>query len=119
MIGRCCVFKTFREESRYPRVLTPTVDQLIHYCVTIRSQRLAVQSIRGQLVVISFWLKSKGLLEYTGEFRIRKMVEGWNREFCSVVNDRQPTSSQMLSGLLRELVSICKSMKPNCFIRQP
>lgn len=102
-------FEDFRNECRYPQHSPPTIEQLMHFYITLEAKGLSVKSTRGHLAAISFWAKSEGFSDCPSKFRIRKMLEGWNRETSVTEDNRQPISPQVLSGHLHELDGICKS----------
>lgn len=55
---------------------------------------MSVKSIRGQLSVLAFSSMSRGLVKASGNFRLRKMLEGWARESASGRDVHQRISPQ-------------------------
>ncbi|XP_054832646.1 vomeronasal type-2 receptor 26-like [Eublepharis macularius] len=77
--------------------------------VHVRGRGLSVKSIRGQLSALAFICKARGLPEVTGDFRIRKMLEGWSRETSGPRDLRQPISPSVLKGLGAAWETVCSS----------
>lgn len=75
------------------------VPQLMPFNVHHKSKWLAVHSIRGKLATLAFVSKASGFIECTGIFRLVKMLDGWAREDCKPVDDREPFPPTALSGL--------------------
>lgn len=57
----------------------------------------------------AFASKVSGFVEYTGDFRITKMLEGWAKEDGWLTDAREPLSPRVLSGLKRVWPSVCSS----------
>lgn len=102
-------FESFRREVGLATSWPIPVEQLMQFCVYQQGKGLAVKSIRGQLTALAFYSKARGVTESTGDFRIRKMLEGWSREAVRQPDGRQPISPGVLKGLVGVWREICKS----------
>lgn len=103
------LFLRFRRDHRLGDVLPIPVQQLLHFCVHLHRRGLAPQSIRGHLSALAFWSKAQGVQDNTGDFRIKKVLEGWSRERGRLKDSRAPLSPNILKGLRAKWVDICIS----------
>lgn len=103
-------FEAFRHKVGYRNLWPVPVDHLLHFCVASKGKGLAISSIRGMLSAVAHASKAKGVAEYTGDFQIRKTLEGWSREVGVRVDHRQPISPEILRGLQACWGEICSSV---------
>lgn len=59
------------------------MDHLLHFGVSLKGRGLAVSSIHGRFAALVFASKMLGFSEISGDFRIRKKLEGWTHEEAS------------------------------------
>ncbi|XP_015276442.1 PREDICTED: vomeronasal type-2 receptor 26-like [Gekko japonicus] len=107
-------FEEFRKLEGYPRVWSITLEQLMHYCVYLKDAGLAVSSIQGRLSALAFASKAMGFKEVSGDFQIRKMLEGWTWERGAVKDQRHPISPSVLKGLQATWSRVCSSGFEDC-----
>lgn len=58
---------------------------------------------------LAFASKALGYSECLGDFRVRRMLEGWRREEGLRRDPRQPLTPGILKGLLSKWDSVCSS----------
>ncbi|XP_054852797.1 uncharacterized protein LOC129341561 isoform X1 [Eublepharis macularius] len=102
-------FMSFRIEAGLEQCWPIPAEHLMQFCVARRAGGLSVKSIRGLLAALAFISKARGVPEMTGDFRIRKMLEGWSREAGARQDARQPISPAILKGLVGAWQSVCLS----------
>ncbi|XP_054850300.1 vomeronasal type-2 receptor 26-like [Eublepharis macularius] len=71
--------------------------------------RLVVKSIQGQLAALAFISKARGYPKAMGDFRVRKMLEGWSHKAVVCADPREPVSPSVLKGLITAWGAICSS----------
>lgn len=84
------------------------VEQLQQFMVGLYAKGLAPGSILGMLSALAYQAKMKGVVDNTGDFHIRKMIEGWKRERSHHQNDRAPITPDILICLGQEWDKICR-----------
>ena len=78
-------------------------------CIRDRHRRgLASSTIQGKLAAVGFYAKANGFRDFSGDFRIRKMLEGWAREKGRVRDDRTPISPVILERLGEWWGTVCR-----------
>ncbi|XP_054831298.1 uncharacterized protein LOC129326975 [Eublepharis macularius] len=102
-------FAAFRQAAGLRQVWPIPAVHLMQFCVDRKGKGLAVKSIRSQLAALAFASRARGLSEATGDFRIRKMLEGWSREKGARKDDRLPISPSVLRGLNSVWEDVCHS----------
>lgn len=102
-------FEAFCLEAGYKANCPIPVDQVLHYGVTLRHRGLAVSTIRGRLSAIAFASKSLGYPDYTVDFRIHRLLEGWRREEGPRRDHKQPLSPSILKGISSAWGLVCNS----------
>ena len=58
--------------------------------------------------VLAFQAKTLGVQDSTVDFRVRKMIEEWNKEWVRAPDNRSPMSSDILVRFSRLWVTICR-----------
>lgn len=86
-------------ESGYCQTWLIPVDHVLHYGIHLKWKGLAVCTISSRLSILAFASKSLGHGEFTSDFRVRRMLEGWCREEGPQQDLRQPLLSAILRGL--------------------
>lgn len=102
-------FESFRQQSGYAADWPPQLDHIMHYCVMLRGNGRPVSYIKGHLSALAFAIKARGLADVTGDFRLRKMLEGWAREVTPRVDVRQLITPEVLTGLYRVWRRVCRT----------
>ncbi|XP_070586874.1 uncharacterized protein [Erythrolamprus reginae] len=93
-------FWAFRHDRRYDQLWPAPVEHLLEFCSLSKRQGLSARTIRGKLAGLAFIAKSRGFSDNTGDFRIRKALEGWLREKGPPQGDRRrPLKLAHLRGL--------------------
>ena len=65
-------------------------------------------TIKGKLAALSFYVKANGIKDFSGDFRIKKMLEGWSQESGMSQDDRIPISPALLQHLGELWGSLCR-----------
>ena len=76
--------------------------------VALYRKGLAPGTIQGKLAALGFYAKANGFRDFSGDFWIRKMREGWSRERGRIQDDRTPISPVLLERLCELWGSLCK-----------
>nr|XP_020646057.1 uncharacterized protein LOC110077393 [Pogona vitticeps] len=76
-----------------------SVEHLQQFSVALHRKGLASGTIQGKLAAVGFYAKANGFRDFSGDFRIRKMLEGWSREKGRIKDDRTPISPAILERL--------------------
>ncbi|XP_053117095.1 vomeronasal type-2 receptor 26-like [Hemicordylus capensis] len=63
----------------------------------------------GYLAALAFSSKSQGLADTTGDFRVRRMLEGWSRECPVMADSRRPLSPSAVQGAVEQFAVVCRS----------
>ena len=101
-------FQKFRESVGLEQNWPIPVQHLQQFIVGLHKQGLAPRTIKGKLAALAFQAKARGLHDFSSDFRIRKMVEGWSKERGRVKDARVPISPELLMGICRQWGSICR-----------
>ena len=72
------------------------VDHLQQFGVFLFQKGMAPSSIQGNMLALAFQAKALGVADSIGDFRIHKMIEGWNKERIRMPTDRSPFSPAIL-----------------------
>ncbi|XP_070601697.1 uncharacterized protein [Erythrolamprus reginae] len=103
-------FWAFRHDRRYDQLWPAPVEHLLEFCALYRRRGLSARTIRGKLAGLAFVAKSRGFADTTGDFRIRKTLEGWIREKGPARGDsRRPLKLTHLMGLYELWGRLCRS----------
>ncbi|XP_070597474.1 uncharacterized protein [Erythrolamprus reginae] len=104
-------FGEFRQGRGYQLSWPVPVEHLAEFCVQVRQRGLSVRTIRSRLAGLAFLSKAGGFADLSGDFRIRKMLEGWLREQAGAPGDtRQPLTVEQLSSINVVFGSLCSSL---------
>ena len=68
---------------------------------------MAPSSIQGKMSALAFQAKDLGIADCTGDFRIHKMIEGWNKERIRTPDDRSHFSLAILMRFSESQDSLC------------
>ncbi|XP_060100330.1 integrase/recombinase xerD homolog [Heteronotia binoei] len=94
-------FTAFREQVGLADLWPIPVEHLMQFCVELKGKGLVVKTIRAKLAALAFTSKVRGLSDSSGDFRLRKMLEGWSREQGPRSDPRTPFSPEVLKGFGR------------------
>uniref|UniRef100_A0ABM5GDC1 Integrase/recombinase xerD homolog n=1 Tax=Pogona vitticeps TaxID=103695 RepID=A0ABM5GDC1_9SAUR len=92
-------FLEFRKIMQLDHTWPAPVEHLLQFSVALHNKGLAPSTIQGKLAAVGFYAKANGFRDFSGDFRIRKMLEGWAREKGKVEDDRTPISPVILERL--------------------
>ena len=71
-------FAEFREQLRLDQKWPAPVEHIQQFIVALHRKGLAPGTIQCKLAALSFYAKANGFEDCSGDFRIRKMLEGWS-----------------------------------------
>ncbi|XP_053114245.1 uncharacterized protein LOC128328362 isoform X1 [Hemicordylus capensis] len=106
---RVRAFLQFRAQVGLVHVWPVPPEQLMQYLVHLHAQGLAVSTMAGHLAALAFFGKARGLPDHSGDFRVRRMLEGWARETPVQPDRRRPVTPEALQLALRQLAGVCAS----------
>lgn len=86
----------------------------MHFAVSLHERGMAVRSIKECLSGLAFHSKAHGVPDFTWDFRLHKMLEGWNREAGTRQDDRVPITPEVLHGLRCSWGKICSDIYEAC-----
>ncbi|XP_078240222.1 integrase/recombinase xerD homolog [Pogona vitticeps] len=101
-------FSEFRGRARLEQAWPAPVEHIQQFIVELHRKGLAPGTIQGKLAALRFYAKANGLKDWSGDFRVRKMIEGWSRERGRSGDDRTPISPGILESLVELWGTICK-----------
>ena len=101
-------FFTFRRATELDQVWPIPVEHLQQFIVVLHKKGLAPGTIQGKLAALGFHARAQGLKDNSGDFRIKKMLEGWLRERGRRKDGRTPISPGILEGLAKLWGEICR-----------
>lgn len=104
-----CQFGGFRKNLGYRPNWPILVHQLLHFGVFMKDRGFCVCTIQGRFSALGIASKTFGFVENTGDFRIRKMLEGRSCEAGHRSDPRQPLSLAVIRGLWATWGSVCAS----------
>lgn len=105
-----CHFEAFRVSCCCSAAWPILVEQLLHYGVSLKVWGLTVSSIRRHFSALASASKVMANKEFKDDFRVRKMLEGWEREASPQRDDRQPIFPTMLKGFKEAWPEVCSSV---------
>ncbi|XP_053145785.1 uncharacterized protein LOC128342483 [Hemicordylus capensis] len=106
---RVAAFQRFRLQVGVGQAWPAPPEHLMQYLVHLRGEGLTVSTMAGQLAALAFYTKSRGLLDHSGDFRVRHMLEGWARETPAQPDQRRPITPDALCRAVQSLGAICSS----------
>uniref|UniRef100_A0ABM5GIN9 Uncharacterized protein isoform X1 n=1 Tax=Pogona vitticeps TaxID=103695 RepID=A0ABM5GIN9_9SAUR len=101
-------FSDFRRANHLEQLWPAPVAHIQQFIVDLHWKGLTPGTIRGKLAALSFYAKANGFRDSAGDFRIRKMLEGWSREGGQSQDDRAPISPAILGHLCDLWRLLCK-----------
>ena len=100
-------FQEFLKTTGLEWVWPIPVEYLQQFIVSLHRKGLAPSTIQGRLSALAFVAKVNGFKDFSSDFRIKKMLEGWNRERGPVYDTRTPMSPAMLQQLGEQWIKLC------------
>ena len=73
-------FQKFREMIGLEQVWPAPVEHLQQVMIYLNRKGLAPDTIKGRLSALAFHAKINGRKDFSGDYRIRKRLEGWSKE---------------------------------------
>ncbi|XP_078242407.1 integrase/recombinase xerD homolog isoform X1 [Pogona vitticeps] len=101
-------FQEFRQTMQLEQAWPIPVEHLQQFIVSLYRRGLAPGTIQGRLSALAFVAKVNGFTDFSGDFRIKKMLEGWSRERGQVYDSRTPMSPSILQQLGEQWIKLCK-----------
>ena len=101
-------FSEFRRVMRLQQTWPAPVEHIQQFIIALHWKGLTPGTIRGKLAALSFYAKANGIKDFSGDFRIRKMLEGWSRERGRIRDDRTPVSPALLERVCKLWGSLCR-----------
>ena len=101
-------FSEFRRANHLEQLWPAPVTHIQQFIVNLHWKGLTPGTIRGKLAALSFYAKARGMRDSAGDFRIRKMLEGWSREEGQSQDDRAPISPTILGQICDLWGVLCK-----------
>ncbi|XP_078243486.1 integrase/recombinase xerD homolog [Pogona vitticeps] len=92
-------FAEFRRLRELEQLWPAPVEHIQQFIVALHWKGLTPGTIKGKLAALGFYAKANGIRDLSGDFRIRKMLEGWSREMGGRQDDRTPMSPAILERL--------------------
>ena len=83
-------------------------EHILQFMVSLYRKGLAPGTIRGRLSALAFYSKVNGIKDYSKDFRIRKMLEGWSKERGRVGDTRVPISPLVLEHICSQWALLCR-----------
>ena len=84
------------------------MEHLQQFMVYLYKRGLAPSTIQGKLSAVAFQAKSNGYRDTTGDFRVRKMIEGWSKERGRTLDTRAPISPDILERMCTQWRTLCR-----------
>ena len=69
---------------------------------------LAPGTIQGRLSVLAFYARINGYQDYSLDYCIKKMIEGWSKERGRVQDNRAPLSPAFLEFICKQWELLCR-----------
>ena len=91
-------------ESMWPA----PVEHLQQFIAFLSRKVLAPGSIQGRLSALSSYARVWGYQNHSSAYHIRKMIEGWSKEWGRVKDMREPISLELLKCICRQWEVICR-----------
>lgn len=104
----------FREQVGNSQVWPTSVGDLLHFAIFLHEAGMGAKLIQSLFPVLVFHSKALGLPEFTSDFPLWKMLEGWSREAETQRDDRRPITPEVLRGLFGAWKRICSSEYKTC-----
>ncbi|XP_053145691.1 uncharacterized protein LOC128342435 [Hemicordylus capensis] len=106
---QCRTFQDFRTQVGLCQDWPPPAEQLMQFLVYLKGKSLSTGAMAGYLAALAFQSKSQGMADTTGDFRVRRMLEGWTREHPVAVDSRRPLLPTAIRGAVVHYSGICRS----------
>ncbi|XP_078240223.1 integrase/recombinase xerD homolog [Pogona vitticeps] len=110
-------FSDFRRLRHLEQLWPAPVEHIQQFVVELHWRGLTPGTIKGKLAALSFYAKANGIRDFSGDFRIRKMLEGWSRERGLRQDDRTPISPALLGQLCNLWGLLCRDRFEEVLIR--
>ena len=83
-------------------------EHLQQFAVFLHRRVLAPNSVQRKTLALVFQAKALGVHDSRGDFSIKKMIEGWNKEHVRVPDDRTSMTPDILVRFTRLWCTICQ-----------
>ena len=101
-------FLEFRRIVDLEQAWPAPVEHLHEFMVYLYRKGLAPAAVQGKLSALAFYGKINGYRNFSGDYQIRKMLEGWSRERGRVGDTRAPISPPLLESICEHWALLCK-----------
>ncbi|XP_053106620.1 uncharacterized protein LOC128325152 isoform X2 [Hemicordylus capensis] len=106
---QCRAFMDFRTQVGLGQDWPPPAEHLMQFLVHLKGKGLSSRALAGYLAALAFQSKARGLADTTGDFRVRRMLEGWSREHPAEADSRKPILPLAIRGAVEHLAGVCRS----------
>ncbi|XP_053143320.1 uncharacterized protein LOC128341176 isoform X3 [Hemicordylus capensis] len=106
---QCRAFQDFRTQVGLGQDWPPPAEQLMQFLVHLKGKGLSPGAMAGYLAALAFHAKAQGMSDTTGDFRVRRMLEGWTREHPVPLDSRRPLLPAAIQGAVGQFSAICRS----------
>ncbi|XP_066486991.1 vomeronasal type-2 receptor 26-like [Tiliqua scincoides] len=93
-------FDDFRLAASLPSLWPAPVEHLLLFLLHLQRSGRAVSSLPGFMSAIAFVSKAGGYPDFTQDFRVRRMLEGFARKTPPVRDHRRPIMPELLRGYM-------------------
>lgn len=102
-------FADFRLTAGLPSLWPATVERLLLFLLHLQRSGRAVSSLPGFMSATAFVSKSGGYPDFTQDFRVRRMLEGFAKRTPPVRDHRRPITPELLRGIAGTFTTLCSS----------
>ncbi|XP_066478826.1 integrase/recombinase xerD homolog [Tiliqua scincoides] len=102
-------FAEFRQAAGLPIQWPAPVEHLLFFLLHLQRSGRAVSSLPGFMSAIAFVSKAGGYPDFTQDFRVRRMLEGFARKTPPVRDQRRPITPELLGGIAGTFSTLCSS----------
>lgn len=102
-------FSRFRLCSHLPEVWPVPVEQLMRFILDLHDRGLAANFLPVYLAAITFQSKVWGYTDRSGDFRVRRIIEGLRRGSPPIPDRWRPVTIRILSQLQQRFITVCSS----------
>lgn len=102
-------FDHFRVASQLGMLWPAPIEHLMQFAVSLWSRKLSVKTMKGYFSAVAFHSKAQGVADFTGDFRLRRMLEGWARQLPPVRDARRPFTPTHILIFLDKFTQLCVS----------